>query len=63
MEVVEIRGVECAGEFVGRVERVVAGEESMWFAYIGPACVGALPGGVSEEELSEWVAAVFAACL
>ena len=64
--VVEIRGVEAAGEWVGRVERVVSpvdASSSMWFAYIGPACVGALPGEVSEAELSSWVAEVFAACL
>ena len=66
MEVVEIRGVEAAGEWVGRVERVVSPVDasSMWFAYVGMACVGALPAeGVSEEDLSEWVGAVFAACL
>lgn len=57
----EVRGVKIGGEFVGRVERVVALDGSAcWFAYVGMACVGALPGESSEEELSEWVAEVFA---
>lgn len=66
MEVREVRGVKLGGEFVGRLERVVAVDGSaVWFAYAsgglsGGVCVGALPGESSEEELLEFVSEVFA---